>query len=416
MLIYTASHLLPVASAPVAPGAVAVDDDRLVDAGARDDVLARHGDGAEVRDLGLAVMIPGLVNTHTHLELSWMQANPPRGEDYDTWLRGLLKRRDGEDADAVRAAAARAVDSLLARGTVAVADVANGTGTAPLLARSGLHAIVFLEVLGLRAAQAEEILERAAGQLESLAESGEMDSARDRVRVVLTPHAPHTTSASLLRGLAGRSAASAEPLTLHVAESPAEAALLRDGSGPFPELYRERDFWEEGWEPPGQSPVEYLDRLGVLSDRTLAVHCVQLGQRDHAILQARRSTVVTCPRSNRQLGVGKAPVPALMSKGIPVTLGTDSLASSPDLDLFKEMAALREEHPSLKPAAILRMATLNGAQALGLGDRLGSIEPGKLAELVVVPLTAGQDDPLEAVCSDPATVYRLAEAPWETGS
>ena len=416
MLIYIAPHLLPVVSAPVAPGAVAVEEGRVVDAGPRDEVLAQHGEAAEVRDLGSAVMIPGLVNAHTHLELSWMQADPPRGADYASWLRGLLERRDGEDAETVRAAAQRAVDFILSRGTVAVADVANGIGTAPLLARSGLHAIVFLEVLGLRATQAEEILERAVGQLEALAGNRDLASAGDRVRVELTPHAPHTTSAPLLRALAGRSAASAEPLTLHVAESLAETALLRDGSGPFPALYRERGFWDDEWSPPGQSPIEYLDRLGVLSDRTLAVHCVHLGQRDHSILQARRSTVVTCPRSNRQLGVGQAPVPTLMAKGIPVTLGTDSVASSPDLDMFKEMAALREEHPSLKPAAVLRMATLNGAQALGLDDRLGSIEPGKLAELVVVPLASEDDDPLEAVCSDPAVVHRLAEAPWKAVS
>lgn len=416
MRIYCVSHLVPVASAPVAAGAVAVDGGRVVDAGPRDEVVARHGDGAEVRDLGRAALIPGLVNAHTHLELSWMQADPPAGDDYAAWLRELLARRDGEDAATARAAAERAVESMRARGTVAVADVANGPATAPLLARSGLHAIVFLELLGFRAAQAEEILERAAGQLESLADDADLAAARDRVRIELTPHAPHTTSASLLRALAGRSAASAEPMTLHVAESEAESALLRDGSGPFPELYRERGSWDDEWEPPGQSPVEYLDRLGVLSHRTLAVHCVQLGQRDHAILQTRRCTVVTCPRSNRRLGVGTAAIPALMAKGIPVTLGTDSTASAPDVDLFKEMAALREEHPQLKPAAVLRIATLNGAQALGLGDRLGSIEPGKLAELVVVPLAPEQDDPLEALCSDPATVHRLDEAPWEAVS
>ena len=413
MHIYTVSHLLPVASAPVSPGAVAVDEGRLVDAGSRDEVLSRHGEGAELRDLGVAALMPGLVNAHTHLELSWMQADPPPGEDYASWLRGLLERREGEDAETARAAARREIDAMRSRGTVALADVANGLGTAPLLARSGMHAIVFLELLGFRASTAEEILQRAAGELESLSESGDLGGADDRVRIELTPHAPHTTSAPLLRALAGRSAASVEPLTLHVAESAAETALLHDGSGPFPELYRERDFWDEGWEPPGQSPVEYLDRLGVLSDRTLAVHCVQLGQRDHAILQSRRCTVVTCPRSNRRLGVGKAAVPELMAKGIPVTLGTDSLATAPDLDMFKEMAALCEEHPSLKPAAVLRMATLNGAQALGLGDRLGSIEPGKLAELVVVPLASEQDNPLEAVVSDPPTVHPLGEAPWE---
>jgi len=413
MEIYVASHLFPVASAPVVDGAVAVESGRIVDAGPRDGILARHGPGSRVLDLGPAALIPGLVNAHTHLELSWLGADPPRGKSYVEWLRDLLDRRDSASEGDVRDAAARAVEHIHARGTVAVADVANGDGTAVLLARSGLHAVVFLELLGFRSSLADQLVERAAERLENLAADPEIRRAGDRLRVELTPHAPHTTSAPLLRALAGRAVASGRPLSLHVAESEAETALLGDGSGPFPALYRERDFWDERWRPPGQSPVEYLDRLGVLSDRTLAVHAVQLGQRDQSILQARRSTVVTCPRSNRRLGVGLAPVPTLLAKGIPVALGTDSLASAPDLDMLKEMAALREEHPSLRPAAVLRMATLNGAQALGFGDRLGSIEPGKLAELVVVPLQSADADPLEAICSDPAVVHRLAQAPAE---
>jgi len=179
------------------------------------------------------------------------------------------------------------------------------------------------------------------------------------------------------------------------------------------ELFRERSFLPEGWEAPGFGPVEYLDRLGLLSSRTLAVHCVQLVREDHSRLQSRRVTVVTCPRSNERLGGGKAPVLELLREGIPVALGTDSLASAPDLDLFGELAALCDLHPGLAPAAALRMATFNGARGLGLDERLGSIEPGKLAGLVVLPMGAPDDDPFELVCSLPPEVYRLAAAPWE---
>ena len=207
--------------------------------------------------------------------------------------------------------------------------------------------------------------------------------------------------------------AAAEPLSIHVAESQAEVALLADGSGPFPDLLRARGLWDDDWTSPGLTPVEHLDRLGVLTPHTVAVHCVHLTHRDFSKLQTRRVQVVTCPRSNSWLGVGRAPIPQLLGQGIPVALGTDSLASSPDLDLFAEMAALRREHGELSPAAVLRMATLNGAAALGLANQLGSIERGKLARLLVVPLSADEDDPLTTVCSVPSEVYHLDEAPYE---
>lgn len=413
MQVYTAQHLLPIASPAVRDGAVAVDDGRIVHAGPRDEVLKSVPEQTPVHELGPAVILPGLVNAHTHLELSWMGAESlPRG-DYVEWLRAMLDLRERADPKKAREAAEEALKSIVERGTVAVGDVGNEGWAAPVVARSPLHGILFYELYGLRAGQAETMLKDAAERLQQISEDSDVSAAADRLCLALTPHAPHTTSVALLRALAGRAAASGEPLSIHVAESPAEIALLADGTGPLADLYRERGFTDEGWQPPGRTPIEHLKRLGVLSSHTLAVHCVHLDKPDHSSLQAARATVVACPRSNEFLGVGTAPVPALMREGIPVALGTDSLASSPDLDLFAEMASLRRDYPELSPAAVLRMATFNGARALGLGERLGSIKPGKLAELIVVPLPDESDDPLEWVCSEPERVYRLDEASRE---
>lgn len=413
MQVYTARFMLPVASPAIRDAAVAVDEGRIVYAGPDKDVLKAAGPEAEVRDLGEAAILPGLVNAHTHLELSWMGQDPPTGGDYATWLRELLDRCHDPDEAAARAAAEEGLRAMADRGTVAVGDVANETWIGPIIARSGLHAIVFYELYGLKNEEAESRLEQAAEQLETLGQDPDLNAACGRVQIALTAHAPHTTSQPLLKALAGRSTACGDPLSLHVAESAAEVALLRDGSGPLSELFRERDFFEQDWKAPGATPVSYLHRLGVLSPRTLAVHCVHLDQQDHSLLQAGRVTVVACPRSNARLGVGTAAIPKLMKQGVPVALGTDSLASAPSLDLLAEMAALIEDHPGLSPAAVLRMATLNGARALGLADRLGSIEPGKLAELVVVPVADAETKPLVTVCSNPPEVFRLADAPWE---
>jgi cytosine/adenosine deaminase-related metal-dependent hydrolase len=412
MIICTADWLLPVTSPPVARGAVAVADGVVAAAGPREAVIERFGrDAQEVRELGRAVVLPGLVNAHTHIELSWTgEAGLPRG-DYTTWLRRLLELRAAEDLARAQASAEKAVKLMEARGTVAVGDVANAVWIGPILARSGLAGVVFHEMYGARAADAERLMAEAAPRLASLAR--DLRAPSGRWRVAPSPHAPHTTSEPLLRALAGRAAAAHDPLSVHVAESEAELQLLRDGAGPLAALFRERGFADGDASPPRTSPVGLLDRLGALSPRTLAVHCVHLTREDHSRLQSRGVSVVTCPRSNEALGVGRAPVPALLAAGIPVALGTDSLASSPDLDLFGEMAALRREHPRLPAAAVVRMATLNGAVALGLGDRLGSIEPGKLARLVVVPLAATENDPWAAVCSRPSDAWRLDEAPRE---
>lgn len=411
MIVYKGRWLLPVTSPPVEDSAVAVDGERIVAAGAaREVVPAARGD-VEVRDLGDAVLLPGLVNAHTHLELSWLGAQPPAGGDFSTWLDELLRRRGEDDPPQAAAAAERELARLAARGTVAVGDVSNRGWIIPILARSALSGVAFHEIYGFRSADAEVLLHEAVLCLERLAAKPEVQAASSRWRIALTPHAPYTTSVALLRALAGRAAAAREPLSVHVAESAAESTMLLQGQGPLAELLRQSAMWDEGWTAPRLTPVELLDRAGVLSRRTLAVHCVHLTRQDHSRLQARGVTVVTCPRSNRRLGVGQAQVVQLARQGIPVALGTDSLASAPDLDLFGEMQALRQEHPELTPAAVLRMATFNGARALGLGDRLGTIEPGKQARLAVLPLPSTARDPLEWVCSGPREVYALESAP-----
>lgn len=416
MRVYTARYMLPVSAPIVRDGALAVDGDRIVAAGTRKEVLDAAGQDAEVRDLGDAVVLPGLVNAHTRLDLSSMGQERPPGGDYLTWLAAFLDHRSGADEGAARAAAETALGQMTGRGTVAVGDVANEMWIGPLIARSGLRAVVFHELYGLRSDDAESLLAEAAAKLETLGADPDLKASAGRVRIAITPHSPHTTSTPLLRALAGRSAACGDPLTIHVAETAAEVALLRDGSGPLAEFFRERGLADEQWQAPKSTPVGYLHRMGVLSPRTLAVHCVHLDRQDRSLLQAGRVTVVTCPRANRYLEVGTAPIPKLLGEGVPVALGTGSLASAPDLDLFAEMAALVTEHPGLSPAAVLRMATLNGAKALGLHHDLGSIEVGKLAALLVIPLADPAQKPFEAVCANPSVVQALAEAPWDPGS
>ncbi|HEX5042688.1 MAG TPA: amidohydrolase family protein [Candidatus Polarisedimenticolaceae bacterium] len=402
-----ARHVLPVTGRPLRDGAVLLAGDRIVAVGAREAIVTQAGDGAAVTDLGEAALLPGLVNAHVHLELSWMGGAEPPAGGWIAWLEDLLERRDAVTAAQSEAAAEAAIAAMEARGTVAVGEVTNTGFTALPLARSRLHAVVFLEVLGFKPGDAEGALRQAAVRLDALESDPDVRAAGPRLRLALTAHAPYSVSSPLLKALAGRAAAAAAPLSIHVAESEAELAFIQGQGGPLRDLLIRRGRWDGNGallgHPAASGPVELLDRLGALSPRTLAVHAVHLGARDFPRLQARGVTVVTCPRSNRRLQVGVAQVPRLLSSGIPVALGTDSLASAPDLDLFAEMAALRQEHPGLAPAAVLRMGTLNGARALGLEESFGSIAPGKSARLLQVPVPPGED-PLEVVTGSPDTV------------
>lgn len=409
MVVYTARFLLPVAGPPVPDGAVAVEDGIVRACGPRGEVLA-GAPGAKRRDLGPMAVLPGLVNAHTHLELSWMVADRPPAGDWTRWVRGLLERRGSESRERTEAAAAEAAAQAVARGTVAVGDVSNRGWTAGATAGSGLHGVLFHEVYGSRDADAARLADEAFTRVAQMRSAPEVRAARGRLRVTATPHAPHTTSPGLLRALAAAARDAGEVVSIHVAESRAESDFLRDGSGAFARLVAERGGGEAPAAARGLSPVAYLDTLGLLGPRTLVVHAVRLEPGDAERLAACGATVVTCPRSNRRLGVGVAPVPELLEHGVAVALGTDSLASVEDLDMFAEIAALAVEHPAIPRETLLRIATVNGAAALGLGDRLGTIAPGRLARLVVVPLGA-DGDALAAACSNPPEVWPLERAP-----
>jgi cytosine/adenosine deaminase-related metal-dependent hydrolase len=402
-----ARDLLPVNAPPVRDGAAVLVRDGVVVAVGRDRDVPTAG--ARTIDLGDAVVLPGLINAHAHLELSWMADTPPRGDDWAAWVADLVRRRTQEDPVRARRAADGAMHAVCARGTVAIGDVANGDAAIDALIGSGLHGVIFREVFRLRDDDVDPALDRLDADLERI--DRRLAATGGRLRASPSPHAPHTTAPRLVRGLVARARSRGVPFTVHAAESPAEVRWLADGGGPLAAFYRDRGLHDPGWSPPGVSPIEALDRLGAIGPDTLLVHAVHLADGDVDRIRERGATVVTCPRSNRRLRVGRAPVETLLRAGVPVALGTDSLASTPDLDPFAELAALREDHPGLAPGDAIRIATGNGARALGLGETFGAIAPGRRAALVAVhPATPG-DDPEETVTSGPVSVAALSEVP-----
>ncbi len=375
MILYRAAWVLPIASPPVRDGWVLVDRHRIRGSGAEPDPPGIHpSEPLEIVDVGEAAILPGLVNAHTHLELSWMRNQVAPSSSMAAWASDLmaLRRRSTGDppgpiVDAVR--------DLRAAGTSLVGDVTNTLSAYDVLADSALGGAIFRELLGFDVPDPEAVVAGAQAQLDAL-----MPLARLRASIV--PHAPYSVSAALFRAI--ERASGDRVISVHVGESDEEVQFLRDGTGAWRELLGELGVWSDNWQAPGCRPIEYLDRLGLVSRRLLAVHGTRLDQEELARLAAVGATVVTCPRSNRWTGAGTPPIDRFYASGVRVAIGTDSLASVEDLNLFAEMAAVRRLAPRLPPSRVLQSATLDGAAALGFADDYGSIEPGKRAELIAV--------------------------------
>jgi cytosine/adenosine deaminase-related metal-dependent hydrolase len=337
------------------------------------------------------------VNAHCHLELSHLQGRVDGSRGFVPWVASLVELREREGAGESRAAAAQAIRAIEECGTVAVGDVSNALGHLDLLAGARCQAVVFHELLGWDPGRASRILAKA--------ERG-MTALRDRlagthVQVRLAAHAPHSVSAPLLRGLVERGG----PAAIHLAESVAETRFLAHGDGDWASFLRAR-VGDVAYAPPGLSPVAYLESLGALHPGLVAAHCVQVDEADCGLLARRRVHVAVCPRSNRNLGVGIPPVPELLAAGVPLCLGTDSLASVDTLDLVDDMVALQREFPGLAAETIVRLATRGGAEALGLDD-LGSLAPGRRAALAYAPAEQAPSDPCQFLVSGAARVRRV---------
>jgi 5-methylthioadenosine/S-adenosylhomocysteine deaminase len=389
--VLTARWVFPVSAAPIADGAVAIQAGRIADVGPRAE-LAAAWPAADRWDLGQAALLPGLVNCHTHLELCDLPS-PAADGSFSTWLVTLIERRRQLPLAAQAAAAEAGARELLESGTTCVGEVStSGQSLAPLL-RQGLRGVVYREILGLPREEAEARCDAARADLRAMQQA----ACGARLRVGLSPHSPYSLSEELFGACGPLLRGTGVPCCIHVAESLEEVEFLSTGRGSIPRLlYPAVGCPVPPPRRPAGSPVAYLEALGALAWRPLLIHAVHVNAADIRRMAEAGVSVAHCPRSNTRLSGGVAPVPELLSEGIPVGLGTDSLASAQTLDLWDEMRAALEVHAGrLAPVEVLEMATLGGARALGLADQVGSLEVGKRADLIAVSAGA-------VMVSDPA--------------
>jgi aminodeoxyfutalosine deaminase len=380
-VLYRAAWLVPIVRPPIRDGWLLVRKGEIAATGGPADRIP-HGHRDTV-DLGRVALLPGLVNAHTHLELSWLRDQVPPAPSLPAWIRALMARRRTAAADDPAAIVA-AVREARASGTALVGDISNTLASVGPLVASGLRAVVFRELIGFQPAAISRQIEALHAAL------GRAHPSR-RVRVCLAAHAPYSVAPALFEAIAA-ARPRGMPLSVHLAESPEELELLVSGGGGFRTLLEELGVWDPAWPVPRCGAVDYLQRFGLLDGSTLIAHGVQLRDDELRRLARAGGTLVTCPRSNDRTGVGAPPIERFYASGVRVAVGTDSLASAPDLDVFAELAALRRLAPGVPARRLLDSATRQGARALGFGTELGTLEPGRAADVLAVALPAGVAD------------------------
>lgn len=394
-----ARWVLPIDLPPIENGEVTIEEGRILDVG--------KASGLPAHDFGLAAISPGFVNVHAHLEYTAM-----RGllEDmaFFPWVRALTTLKAQLNKEDWIASATLGAAEMLAAGVTTVADASDAGASLNALLSSGLRGVVYREVFGIeREPSTEIILSVLRAKVTEMRAQVARSGGGERVRIGISPHAPYTVRPGLFPALADFAEREGLPITIHVAETEAESELIRRGTGPFAKMFQRRGI---DWHTPGVSPVQYLADVGALREGTLAVHAVHVTREDAALLFRKGATVAHCPKSNGKLGAGVATARTLLEAGLPVGLGTDSMASNNSVDIFEEMRFAiydaRGVACDVKPLGAreaLYMATLGGATALGMEKEIGSLRRGKRADLCVVRMSGlhlfptAEDDPLAAL-------------------
>jgi cytosine/adenosine deaminase-related metal-dependent hydrolase len=396
----TSRWVFPVGQAPLEQGTVAIDGERIV-------AVEPHGVRKPDRDFGNSAILPGFVNTHTHLDLSGLRGKIHTPGEFTTWLKEVIHHRRVLTPDHVLRDIENGLHESTVHGTTLLGDIASGGLSWQALAHAPVRSVVFYELLGLPKTRAQAAWAGACDWLRS-------HPATEACRPGLSPHAPYSVRSSLYRAAANLARGRGIALATHLAETRAESELLRDHRGPFVDFLKDVGVWDAeglvsgyqkvldlnaaswvalapGGDPSPPSPLPASGERGEKSHPLLLAHGNYL---DASVPFPPNAIVVYCPRTHAAFGHEPYPLRQFLKAGVRVALGTDSLASNPDLSILEEARFVRDRFPDIGGDIVLAMATLWGAEALGCQTETGSLTDGKSADLVALPLS--NDD-----CADP---------------
>ena len=444
-MILSGRWVVPVSSPPLEYAAIAVEGSQILEIGSLE-TIRKHHPRHLWKDFPAAVLLPGFVNVHSHLELTVLRGYL-EGLDFWRWIRTLTRAKyEVLNQDDILASALLGAIEAIRAGVTTVADPMDLGASLDAVLATGLRAVLYQEVFSPKPEEAEQAVESLKEKM-NLLESrlarwpegarlqattlNNADVARRHQRVTLgvSPHAPFTVSAPLFQETVRFAQEQNYLVCIHAAESEAETELIKNGSGVMMESFRQRGIT---WNPPRASPVAYLHDLGILKPNTLLVHCIRLEAPDYETLCNQGVRVAHCPKSNARLQHGWMNLKAMREHRIPTGLGSDSVASNNSMDLFEEMR-FASANPCWMSAAAdglsthdaLRMATLGGAEALGLSKSIGSLEAEKQADVIAVDLCQPHNLPvfspidalvLSARASDVVFTMVAGEVLFENGS
>lgn len=311
-------------------------------------------------DHGPGVLLPPLVNAHVHLELSALKNSLSYEEGFRDWIRQLLKKRDSLDTGTLILAADTAAKELICTGHGYSGEISTLGITRSVMADNSLHGICFHEILGSNKSQLH--IEK-----------------NEQLSFSVAGHGPHTTSPAILYELKKRSKSKNLPFSIHAAESDDEMEFILGKKGDWADFLTERGIDYSNWEIGAKSPVKYLNEMNILDNRTVLVHALNVSDDDMNIISDAKAKLCVCPRSNFNLHRKLPDIETFLSKGISPALGTDSFASCDSINIWDEMKFIADHYPSLAPEHVFSMATINGAVALGIHQRAGTLDQGKAA-------------------------------------
>ena len=379
--IFRASYVLPIDYPLISDGAVKIKDGRIVEISHFSDISRTKKD--RLISLPGCLIMPGLINAHTHLELSCLKGITEERYSFTKWVREVIDaKKKLSESDYEKSIESGILESI--KGGITTFGDITGTGLSPMvMKRLGVRGVAFHEIIGFNEKDASraffELCMRIAVSKTLLLRNNRL------IDIGVSPHSPYSVSPYLFKLSSGLAKKLKLLVSIHLAETEEEVRFLKKGNGLFKALLSELNSFDKKWKAPGCSPLKYLHNMNVFTPKTSIVHFNFFDNEDLKIAKKLRIKVIFCPKSNNEWFERKSsPIMACLQNSIPVSIGTDSLASNNCYNMFEEMRMLKTLNPSICSEKILQIATLGGAFCLGIKNKTGSLFPGKFADFIAI--------------------------------